>query len=138
MENGKKLVFIVNTASFDRVAFALNVANAAAAEGQEVELLFGYGGLLRLKKGATDQVGEETAPWVRDTARNGLAQGRVAPISELLESLLEMGGKLYACPAAMAFHNVARNELVEDAQQVCGLAEFLGQNAGKGATILYV
>ncbi|MBI4464437.1 MAG: DsrE/DsrF/DrsH-like family protein [Acidobacteria bacterium] len=136
-EDGK-LALIVNTAAFDRVAFALNVANTAAAMGQETVLLFGYGALVRLKKGSADEVGEETPGWIREQVKAGLQKGNLVPISQLLDSLMMMGGKIYACPTAMALHNLTKAELIEGVTQVCGLAEFLGRDARESMTVLYV
>jgi len=138
MAGGEKLALIINTASYDRVAFALNVATAAAALGQEVAVLFGYGGLVRLKRGCTDAVGEETEAWIREEIRLGLEKGSVPRISEALETLQKLGGRIYACPAAMALHNLIKEELVEGVQQVCSLVEFLSRDARGASAIIYV
>jgi peroxiredoxin family protein len=135
---GGKLALIVNTASYDRVSFALNVATAAAAVGREVNLLFGYGGLFRLKKGAADVVAEETAGWMREPIKLGLEKGSLPRISQLLDTLLRLGGRVYACPAAMALHNLVKGELIDEVEQVCSLAEFMRQMATDGSTVIYV
>lgn len=75
----RRLALIINTAAYDRVAFALNVASAGAASGQEVSLLFGYGGLLRLKRSCSDQLGEETDRRARQQIEAGLAKGTGEP-----------------------------------------------------------
>ncbi len=137
-KNGEGSALIINTASYDRVAFALSLANIAAALGNEVAVLFGYGGLVRLRKGHVDDVGDETAGWIREQIRLGQAKGHVSRISELLETLPRLGGKIYACPAAMALHNLSREELIDEVNRVCGLAEFLSRSAESASTILYV
>jgi len=132
-----KLALIVNAASYERVAFALSVAIAAAAAGQQVELLFGHAGLVRLKKGSTDQVGDETEVWLRDQIRSGLEKGSVSRISQLLQTVLKLGAEIYVCPAAMALHNLVRAELIEEVKEVCSLGEFMSR-AAQGASVLYI
>ena len=134
----KKVALIINSASYERVAFALSLATAAAALGKEVSVLFGYGGLVRLKKGFTDQVGAETDGWIREQIKAGLEKGSVSPISELLETLRRLGGKLYACPTAMALHNLISGELVAEVNRVCGLVQFLTEDAEDASMTIYV
>jgi len=131
----KKMALIINSASYELVAFALSLATAAAALGNEVSVLFGYGGLVRLQKGFTDQVGEETAGWVRKQIKAGIKKGSVSKISEMLETLRRLGGKVYACPTAMALHNLIRSELIDGVDKVCGLAQFLTEDVEDARTI---
>lgn len=133
----KKLAVIVNSGSYERVAFALQMAIGAAAIDEDVDLLFGYGGLVRLKKCSADEVSEETEHWMRGRIQSGLETGTVPRISQLLDTLLKLGGRIYACPAAMSFHNLIRGELIEGVNEVCSLGDFLGRKA-PGATVIYV
>lgn len=135
---GVSLALIINTASYERVAFALSIATAAAALGRPVRVLFGHGGLLRLKRGATDQVGTETAAWLRRAVKMGLEKSSLSLISESLETLRKLGGEIYACPAAMAFHNLLRDELVDQVSEVRSVTEFIRQETNAGAHILYI
>jgi peroxiredoxin family protein len=132
----EKIALVVNTASYERVSFSLGLASAAAALGKEVYVLFGTGGLVRLRKGFEDKVGEETEGWIKEQIKTGLQKSGVTKISESLNILRRMKGKVYACPAAMAFHNLARQDLIDDLE-VRGMVEFLREDA-KGATIIYV
>jgi len=138
MGEEEKLALIVNTASYNRVSFALDVAIAAAAVGRGAAMLFGYGALLRLKKGNVDEVGDETEAWLREQIRSGLEKGSVPRISEQLETFWKLGGKVYACPAAMALHNLIKDELLEGVSEVCSVAGFLSRDAKDASTILYV
>lgn len=135
--NWRKKAFIINTASFERVLYALNVAVTAATLGDEVYILFAYGGLLRLKKGLEDSVGEETDEWVRSEIRGKVEKGTIPRISELIKLLRSLGGKVYACPTAMGFHNLTRNMLLDEIDDVRGLSAFLSSDA-KDAIIIYV
>jgi len=58
-------------------------------------------------------------------------------ISEQLKLLRGFGGKIYACPAAMAFHNLTRDQLTDDLDEVRGLVTFLTEDA-KDGTLIYV
>lgn len=133
----EKIAMFINTASYDRVSFALGVASGAAALGKEVYVLFGYGGLVRLRKGFTDEVGEETNSWIKERITSGLQKGGVTRISESLEILRKLGGKVYACPAAMALHNLSREDLIDDLDEVRGIVEFIREDA-RGAATIYV
>lgn len=137
MQGNGGLAFIINTASYERVAFALAAANAGAALGKKVGLFFGYGGLIRLKKAHIDDVGEETDAWIRGLIKSGLDKGAVGRISDALETLRKLGGIIYACPAAMALHNLIKEELIEEVSEVCSLSEFLRRNSGD-TNIIYV
>ncbi len=131
---GEKVTFIINTASYPRVAFALTTAIAAAALGKEVTVFFAHGGLWRLKKGATDVVGEETESWLRENVRIGLEKGALSPISALLADVRKLGGKVAACPAAMAFHNLTHEELLDEVDEVCPVTELVRE----GGLLVYV
>jgi peroxiredoxin family protein len=58
----------------------------SATLGKEVHVLFTHGGLLRLRKGFTDQIGEETETWIRETVKAGIKKGTMRKISELLKN----------------------------------------------------
>lgn len=136
-EKARTLKMIINTASYERVAYALSLAVTHSALGGRAHVLFGYGGVLRLKKGASaDEVGEETDGLIRREIGR-LKKGAMPKISELIRQLHELGGKIYACPAAMALHNLTRDDLIGDVDMVCGLATFLTLG-DEDAMIIYV
>ena len=137
-QDKEKIAMIVNTASYERVAFALGIAATQQALGKEVHVLFGYGGLIRLKKGFTDQVGEETDHWVREQVKSGIEKGSISKISELLQDLSKLGGKIYACPAAMTLHGIPKDELIEEVYAVRGVTAFLQEQAKDASKIIYV
>jgi peroxiredoxin family protein len=134
-QSREKIALVINTASYERVSFGLGIASSEAALGKEVKVLFGYGGLVRLRKGFEDEVGEETEAWLREALKTGIMKGNTR-ISESLKILHKLKGKVYACPAAMALHNLTKEELIDEAE-VRGVVEFLRDDA-KGATIIYV
>jgi peroxiredoxin family protein len=132
----KKVAIIINTSSFDRVSYALTVASTSAAHFKEVHVLFTYGAVLRLVKDRADYVGDETAPWIRKEINVGLEKGHMKKISEMINYLKGFGGKIYACSAAIAFHNIAISDLGEMVDKVTGISSFLEKTGG--ATMLYI
>lgn len=135
-EQGReKIAMVINTASYERVSFGLGIASAAAALGKDVHVLFGYGGLVRLRKGFEDEVGEETEGWLREQIKAGIKKGNTR-ISESLKILHTLKGKVYACPAAMALHNLTKEDLIDEAE-VRGVVEFLREDA-RDAAIIYI
>lgn len=133
----EKIAMIINTASYERVSFGLAIAAAAAALGKEVSILFGHGGVVRLRKGFTDEVGDETADWLREQIKNGLEKGHVTRISESLEIIRKLGGKVYACPAALTFHGLTEEDLIEELDEIRSMVEFI-REASDRASVLYV
>lgn len=129
---------IINSASYDRVEHALTIAAMLATLGREVHVLFTHGSLLRLKKGFTDKIGEETEEWIREAIKAGVKKGTMRKISELLTELKRFGGKIYACPAAMAFHSVTKDELINEVDKVCGIATFFEELASDASLTLYI
>jgi len=134
---GEKVALIINSPSYDRVAYALTVAGMWAALGKEVYVLFTYGAINRLVKGRTDEVGEETDRWIRRAVKEGLEKGRMQKISDMLRNLKKFGGSIHACIAAMAFHSVTKEELIEEVDRVTGVAAFLELTEG-ASIMLYI
>lgn len=129
---------IINDPGYDRAIFALGMALAQRALGFEVRLLFTYGAIIRLKRGRTDELGEETNQWVIGEIRSGLQAGAVSRASGLLSDLNELGGKIYACPAAMSLHGIVSEDLVDEVDAVRGLVSFLTEEQGAPARIVYI
>ncbi len=134
-EEGRRIALVINSASYERVSFGLGIASSEAALGKEVHVLFGYGGLVRLRKGFEDEVGDETEGWLREEIEAGIKKGNTR-ISESLKILHKLKGRVYACPAAMALHNLTKEELIDEAE-VRGVVEFLRDDA-KYAEIIYI
>ena len=134
---GNRLALIVNSASYERVSYALDVAVAAAALGREVSALFGHGGILRLRKGETDRIGEETTAWLRERVKLAVEKGTIPPLSESLGLLKRMGGKVYACPTAMEIQGFIKTDLIEGVDEVRSLVRFIQEDAA-GASLVYV
>ena len=131
-----KVAIIVHSSSYDRVSYALTIAAMSAAQFKDVSMLFTYGAIRRLVKDRTDEVGDETDVWIQANLSLGLEKGSIKKISEMISYLKGFGGKIYACSAAMAFHNIVKDTLVDEVDGVTGISTFLEQT--DGAQILYV
>ena len=132
----EKIAFFINTSSFDQVTFSLAIAVSYAALNSEVNILFGYSGIQRLKKNIVDEIGDETDILIREKIKSGIQKKGIIKISESLEMIKRLGGKIYACPAAMALHNITSQELIEICE-IKGMVEFIREDA-KDAKIIYV
>jgi len=132
----EKVALIVNSASYDRVSYALSIANISAAHLKDVYVFFTYGAILRLLKGKADEVGEETNAWLRESIKKGLEKGTMPRISEMLSFSKGFGVKIYACSGAVAFHNISKEEMPL-VDEIMGISEFLEKVSG-ASVILYV
>jgi peroxiredoxin family protein len=121
----KQLALIINNASYDRVAYALSIAAVSAAQFTHVQVLFTYGAIIRLIKEQTDSIGNETENWLRAQIITGRNSKTIPRISEMIEHLKGFGGKIYACTAAMALHEISKEELIDDVDDILGIASFL-------------
>ena len=132
----EKVAIIINSASYDRVSYALSIAAMSAAHMKEVHVLFTYGAICRLDKNKTDIYGEETDVWIRKDMELGLESGHMKRISEMLSYLKGFGGIIYACSAAMAFHHLTKDNLREEVDEITGISTFLDKT--EGATLVYI
>ena len=132
----RKIGLIINTASYERVAYALSFASICAATGIEAHVLFSYGAILRLVKGDSDFLGDETPEWIRETLKRGLEKGNIQRISDLIRDFMRFGGRIYACVGAMALHNLVKDDLL-DGVKVASITSFL-ENVEDADFLLYV
>lgn len=137
-ETKERLALIINSAAYERVNFALCVAVAEASLGKEVRAMFGHGGVIRLKKGCADQVGEETNALFHEQIKTGIESNGIPSNHELLSMLKQLGGKIYACPTAMTLHNIKEDELIEEVDEVRSLIEFLWEDTKGAKRVIYV
>ncbi len=124
MAKEKEIYMIIDTSSYSRIHFGLGLASSYASLGYNVGIMFGYEGIKRLKKDFIDQIGEEEKEFQKLTK-----------ISEILEMIRNMRGKIYACPTAMALNNLTINDLIDGIDNVMGLVEFTIQAEDK---IIYI
>jgi len=130
------LAIIINSSSYDRTYYALTIASLSAAQLQDVQVLFTYGAVRRLVKGWVDTIGDETERWIREDLEKGLKEGSIKKISEMITYLKGFGGKIYSCSAAIAFHNIKKDELIEEVDGIMGVMTFLEKT--ENSRLLYV
>lgn len=129
----ERATIILHSGSYDRVSYALSLANIALASEMEVHILLTYGGLRRFTRGHVEDLGEETSPQFRDVVARRLRSKGIESISGLLANARTLGLRLYACPNAMAALNIAHSELAPEVDEVMGLAAFLSFARGASA-----
>lgn len=132
----KNLALIINNASYDRVAYALSIAAVSAAQFTQVHVLFTYGAIIRLIKDQTDNIGNETESWLRAQIQTGRDAKTIPLISEMISHLKGFGGKIYACTAAMALHEIAKEDMIDEVDDVLGIASFLQRT--ESADLVYI
>jgi len=123
--NKERVTIILHSGAYDRASYALSIALVALASGMEVHMLLTFEGLRRFTKGHLADIGEETSPNVRNNIQRGLESGGIQPLDTQLADAKKLGLKLYACPNAMAALNIALSDVLDEVDNVMGLAAFL-------------
>ncbi len=123
--NKERVTMILHSGSYDRASYALTIALVALASGMEVHILLTFEGLRRFTKGHLSDIGDETSPEVRANIEMGLESGVIQPLEAQLADAKKLGLKLYACPNAMAALNIGLSDLLDEVDNVMGLAAFL-------------
>ena len=123
--NQDKVTMVINSGEYQRVSYALSMANAAAALDMEVHMLFTYEGLERLIKGRSDELDNITDANIRKKIKDALENGKILKLSEDLAYAKKIGVKIYACVTAMSIMNVKNEELIKEVDQIIGLSQFL-------------
>ena len=121
----ERVTIILHSGAYDRAAYALTIALVALACGMEVHLLLTFEGLRRFTRGHLEDMGEETSPNVRTNLKLGLESGSIQSLADQLAGAKKLGLKIYACPNAMAGLNISLSELLDEVDDVMGLAAFL-------------
>ncbi len=110
--------YLITLASFeeadpDRIATPLVLANSALANDKNVLLWLVTEGVQLAKKGAV----------------KALTPKSFAPVSELLDTFIENGGKIGICPPCASTHGLTDENIVDNAQ-LLGAVALLEQTAG--------
>ena len=121
----ERITIILHSGAYDRASYALSIALVALASEMEVHLLLTFDGLKRFTKGHLADIGEETSSSVRPNIERGLESGGIQHLEVQLADAKKLGLKLYACPNAMAALNIGLSELLDEINNIMGLAAFL-------------
>ncbi len=121
----ERVAIILHSGSYDRASYALSIALVALASGMEVHLLLTFEGLRRFTIGHLADIGEDTSPNVRVNIKRGLESGGIQSLETQLTDAKKLGLKLYACPNAMAALNIPLSDVLNEVDNIMGLAAFL-------------
>jgi len=147
MSSGK-LSIICFSGDFDKAVAAFTLASGAAAVNWEVNVFFTFWGLniLKKKKGRTTigkgflarmfnflMGGPKNLPLSRlnfGGISPGLMTGmmkkrNVATLEELIDSTKALGVRLVACEMAMHILGIAKEDLIDEVQEIIGVPTFL-------------
>jgi peroxiredoxin family protein len=127
------VAIILNSGAYDRASYALTLALVALASEMEVHMLLTFEGLKRFTKGHLADIGEETSLNVRTNIKQGLEMGTIQSIETQLSDAKNLGLKLYACPNTMANLNIALSDVLDEIDNIMGIAAFL--QIARSATI---
>ncbi|MAE10961.1 MAG: DsrE/DsrF/DrsH-like family protein [Dehalococcoidales bacterium] len=127
---------ILHSDSYDRVTNALSLASVCLAMGMEATILLTYEGLKRFVKGHYEDV-EETNSELQAMIQQGIGDGNIRGIEEKLVSAKGLGLKLYACTNAMAIKGLDLEDMVDEVDDIMGLATFI-QTARSAAINWYI
>jgi peroxiredoxin family protein len=155
----KKVSIVCFSGDFDKVLAAFTIATGAAATNREVTIFFTFFGLNVLKK-------KQGRAWIGKNlltrlfnflmgGRNNLPLSRlnfmgaspklmtgmmkacnVATLPELIEAANALGVRLVACEMAMHVLGIDRDDLVDEVEDVAGVATFL--NESEDAHIIFI
>ena len=127
-KNGKGLVIIFHSGSFDRIHHGLSIALTASVLGRNVRLFFTYWALEYLKKDNPSLfVLDKEAEGHKERLEENIRKGHLLNILELVKQTKAMGSRLYVCTSSMGLLNIARNEFIEEVGKSMGITTFLSE-----------
>lgn len=129
----EQVTIILHSGSYDRASYALSISLVALASGMEVYMLLTFEGLRRFTRGHLADIGEETPPNLRTNIERGLESGAIQSLETQLANAKKLGLKLYSCPNAMAALSIGLSDLLDEVDEVMGLAAFL--NLARSASV---
>ncbi len=152
---GNKLSMVVFSGDMDRLMAAFIIATGAAASGMDVTMFFTFWGIQAIKKPARtgkSAMGRMMGWFLHDIAGVGPSKlnfggaGRwmfkrmmknhnVTSVPDLRALATELGVKLLACSVSMPVMEIRREDLIEEVQDVVGVAAFLEEAAHSKITL---
>ena len=147
-EKRKKLSMVVFSGDLDKLFAAFSIATGAAASGMDVVMFFTFWGLRALKKRVSTGRGlfgrllslmyggdiERAGPsrmafggvgrWM---FKKKMRAKRVPSLSELRQTAIDLGVKLYGCQTSMEVMEIPRDALIGDVSSCVGVAFFIEQ-----------
>ncbi|WP_376790489.1 DsrE/DsrF/DrsH-like family protein [Thermoflexus sp.] len=150
-----RLSLVVFSGDMDRLMAAFIIATGAAASGMDVTMFFTFWGLQAVKKPTPtgrSLFGRMLGALLRDIRGVGPSKmnfgglGRwmfekmmkahnVTPLPELRRLAAELGVRMLACQMSMEVMEIRREDLIEEVQDVVGVAAFLEEAARSKITL---
>lgn len=155
----KKISIVCFSGDFDKIVAAFTIATGAAATNREVTLFFTFWGLNVLKKNkGRIATGKSILAKTFNLLMGGLnnlplsrfnffgassklmtmmmKKNNVATLPELIEAAHALGIRIVACEMAMRILEVEQSDMIEEVQDVVGVATFL--NDSENAHIIFI
>jgi len=159
MSDHKKISIVCFSGDFDKMLAAYTIATGAAATNREVTMFFTFWGLNALKKNQGHSWlgkdflsrafnflmgGKRNLPLSRlnffgaspKLMSGMMKKNNVASLDELMEAASALGIRFYACEMSMHILGVTKEDLIDDVQEVVGVATFL--NESEDAHIIFI
>ncbi len=159
MSEHKKISIVCFSGDFDKMLAAYTIATGAAATNREVTMFFTFWGLNALKKKQGHSwMGKDFLSRAFNFLMGGkrnlplsrlnffgaspklmggmMKKNNVASLDELMEAASALGIRFYACEMSMHILGVTKEDLIDDVQEVVGVATFL--NESEEAHIIFI
>ena len=159
MSDHKKISIVCFSGDFDKMLAAYTIATGAAATNREVTMFFTFWGLNALKKKQGHSwLGKDFLSRVFNFLMGGkkslplsrlnffgassklmtgmMKKNNVASLDELMEAATALGIRFFACEMSMHILGVTKEDLIDDVQEVVGVATFL--NESEDAHIIFI
>ena len=120
----QQVAIILHSGSYDRVTNALSLASVCMAMGMEAYILLTYEGIRRFVKDGSEDPGG-TDEELMAMIQKGIEGGNIRSIQDKLIGAKELGLKIFACTNAMSVMGITLEDMVEEVDDIMGLATFI-------------
>jgi len=154
---GNKMTMIVLSGDMDKIFAAFTIATGAAASGMDVTMFFTFWGLQAIRKPVRtgrSLFGRMLSLFLKDI--NGIGPSKlnmggagrwmfkkmmrahnVATLPELRQMAIDLGVKFQACQTSLEVMELTRENLIDEVQDVAGVAAML-ELAAQSKTTLFI
>lgn len=133
MADKERVTIILHSGAYDRASYALTLSLVALASDMEVHMLLTFEGLRRFTRDHFSEIGEATSDSIQEQLEQGLEWGIIPTLESQLAEAKKLGLKLYACPNAIASLSIPQNTILDEVDDVMGVAAFL--KLARGAAV---
>ena len=148
IEKKKKLAMVIFSGDMDKLFAAFSIATGAAASNMDVKMFFTFWGLRALKKKVRTGkslfgrlLGLFYGGDINRASPSKLSFGgmgrwmfkkmmnakNVPTLSELRQTAIDLGVKLYGCQMSMEVMEIPKEKMINDVAQCVGVATFIEQ-----------